>query len=574
MSREIFRFSYKRRNHLFSINLLDILLSSALASSLFSLPFAAMPKATPEIRQANSAARALATVVSMTPVADDKEAPSIEDPPKEQEDSTLVAPVVEKTNRWDSAGGQDFFDYLSSIGPEEQRTITLKIHSTNPDGSTGGLLKNFTGGWDKLDETWMREQFGVGKYKIEVKCPQRSPRRNDWTRVQIGTDDEIKTEARKKGGIKEGGTSEDADKAVDVVASAAEKGMGFLGKSYEKALEVRQNSSDPVALAKALTEMNGKQPDMAALMTGLGSLLTAVTPKKDDEGSKLLLTMLENQRKEAERRADEAEKRAIEDRRRDREEADRRERLAKEEADRRERDRKDEMERRDREYKDRQDRDNKFWELMLKEKEKKSDEFGLTDLLKGIVVPLVKERIEGGGSPEGWAGVAANLIDRAPDAVAAVSAMMAARNGATPAQVQQIAGAAQQPQQLQPPQATTPQTDFAELMKRIAKYLSRDDALWNTDDGKEYILGMIEEEYAGLRTDLFVNQPREVIYQAIQADQYGANILAHPVAKGFIESIVDSIKIEETGGEAEEPERVEVEQRKPNGRGKKTAVAS
>lgn len=520
-----------------------------------------MPKATPELRQANAAKRAIATVVQMNTPTTDVEDEDTDLPPTAVDESPT--PVVDERPEKPKSNGrskavvaaptepdlskkrqpsEDFFDYLARITPEEwsnSQTSGLYIYKKSPKGNVR-ITDEPVHGPISLGE--FREQFypshGDGNYRLQFTTSLKhlSSCGENVTFDSNGA-------ALGSGPMGSLGSS-------SVAPGAA--GFSDAIKATSEMLKDGAKAAVEVSRAHQMDQVKGL--DVAALLTGLAGFM----PKQDNTMVQFLIA-------DAQKRAEAAEKQAIDQRRLDKEETDRREKAAKD-------DRRDELDRREREYKDRQDRDNKFWELMLKEKEKKSDEFGITEMLKGIVVPLMKERMEGGGAPEGWAGVAANFADRIPDVVAGVSALMAARNGATPQQVQQIQASAQGNPQLQPPQqAQGPQVDFAELMKRIARYLSRDSALWNTDDGREYILGMLEEEYPSIRQDLFINQPREIIYQAIQADPYGANIMAHEIAKSFVESLVDAIKVEETGADPE-PELEVLE--KPNGKHRKTAVVS
>ena len=523
-----------------------------------------MPKATPELRQANAAKRALMTIDNLSPAEEEEDielqtsevtAPEVEEKqekpkPNGREKKALAVAAVSTELDRKRGPSEDFFDYINRVAPEDwsnSQTSGLYIYKRSPKGNVRVNDEPLRG---PITLQQFREEylpvFGDGNYRLQFTT---------GLKYLTSCGENVTFDGQT---VSLGGTSTGIISRSSV--SNADQGFSDAIKATSEILKDGAKAAVDVSRVQQMDQAKGL--DVAALLTGLAGFM----PKPDNTMVQFLIA-------DSQRRAEAAEKRAEEQHRRDKEDADRRERLAKEEAERRDRDRKDELDRREREWKDRQDRDNKFWELMLKEKEKK-DEMGLGGIIKDLVVPLVKERFEGGGSPEGWAGVASNLADRLPDVVAGVSAMMAARNGATPAQVQQMV--APQPQLPPQQQVQGPQADFAELMKRIARYLSRDSALWNTEDGRDYILGMIEEEYAGIRQDLFVNQPQEVIYQAIQADPYGANILAHEIAKGFLESIVDAIKAEETGEvteAAEEPEPDE-EARKPNGRHKKAAPAA
>lgn len=333
-------------------------------------------------------------------------------------------------------------------------------------------------------------------------------------------------------------------------------GTGFKSSDPEGTAYTMKVASDitkdaasaAVAMMKENQIQNNRAPDMGAMMTGLAAVIAAVQPKPvgEDKTLTIMMTMLQNQAAEAVRRADAAEKRAEDQRRQDKEDADRREKQWREEADRREQRMKDDATAS-------AARDQKFFEIMLKDKEKKSDEFGLTDMLKGIVVPLLQERIEGGGAKEGWTGVAENIIDKAPDMMNAVASMFAAKNGASPGQVQAMTVANPAPQT---PAQPTLEDEFSELMLRIGKYLSRDIGLCEVsylagmpeemedeeNEGADRIPGMIEIEYPGIFTSLFVGQPKDVIVQAISGTQIGKAILDNPYGGPFLHKVVDSIK--------------------------------
>lgn len=528
-----------------------------------------MPKATPEVRQANSAKRALKTLDTLSsPIAVD-EAEEDTDLPTTVEEQQVSREMEEKQeprkngrdpsdmpSMQKKAPTEDFFEYLNRIAPQDwsnSKTAGIYIYKESPKGNVRindePLHRPIT--LQEIREEWAAKH-GPGTYKIQFTTSLKHLS-SAGERVTIDSN-----------GVLLGGPLSNS-----LEGQAFNGGLPGISQAFSTVASIsKEAASAAVEVVKSAQIEQNKGVDVAALVTAIAGM----APKPDNSIIQFLITDANRRAEQAEK---DAERRERESERRERlykEDAERRERLAKEESDRRERDRKEEMDRRDKEAHDRREDDRKWWEFIMKEKEKK-DEFGLGGVLRDLVVPLVKERFEGGGQPEGWAGVAANFADRIPDLVSGVSAMMAAKNGATPQQVQQMT--ASNPQ-LQPPQQAQsgPQADFAELMKRIAKYLSRDDALWNTEDGRDYVLGMIEEEYPGIRQDLFVNQPREIIYQAIQSDPYGANILAHEIAKGFVEGVVNAIKAEETGEEVVEPPEDVPEPRKVNGRHKKQASAA
>jgi hypothetical protein len=313
---------------------------------------------------------------------------------------------------------------------------------------------------------------------------------------------------------------------------------------------LEHSAKTAIDLQKSVHVENSKQLDIGQLLTGMAAMMATQKPEpKDDRTTELLMTMLQNQTAEAQRRADAAEK-----------EADRREQRAKEDAERRERD----AERRATETKaesERQrERDKEFFALMLKQAESKADSLNqMTGLLTSFM--KVKETIDDtmGGGPKGpWdlvGQVADGIMQNAPAIVAAVK-------GASPQQVQQMQQ--QSNPEAQPP-VTTPQMQFQELVRRIGLYCQRDSEKWNVD----YLGEMIQEEYGGIAVELFENTAAERIVEYIKLTPPGDLILAHPDGPAFIGKLIEYFKTEEPPEEEDEPEIIMADPKTITGRNRK-----
>lgn len=518
--------------------------------------FSCMPKATPEIRQLNATAKALATLDRMNSSTsqDEIETVETEELKEKPEDPPLPrAATAEQPKPQEAADisrkrqpNEDFFEYMQRITPEEwsnSQTSGLYIYKISPKGNVRvndePLHRAIT-----LQE--LREEFlpvhGDGTYRLQfttglkhlTNCGEKVT--FDASGVSLGD---------ASGGFLRKGSALNAD-------------TGFSDAIKATSEMLKDGAKAAVEVSKANQIEQNRPVDVAGIITAVVAAFTAMQPKTD--GDSALLKLLEGQRKDAEDRARATKEDAERQRQRDKEEA----------AAQRERDQQFFMM-----MKQQSDGMNA---VLLKQAESKSDTMSqMTNLITSFM--SVREKIEdslGGGQPKGWEGVIGQLIDRAPDAIAGVSALMAARNGATSQQLQAL-----QPQHPQPqPQPQQPQieNDFLELIHRMGKYLSRDTGLWQVDylagepgdDDSDPIPGMIEVEYPAIFQSLFVGQPKETIILSINGTEIGKNILAHPQGSEFLHKVIDSIKLQMVpvveSDEVQDPD-------KPNGRAHRRAQA-
>ena len=311
---------------------------------------------------------------------------------------------------------------------------------------------------------------------------------------------------------------------------------------------LEHSAKTAIDLQKDIRIEQGKQPDFAGMFSAMASVFANLIPKPAPPDN----TMIQFLITDAQRRADAAEK-----------DAERREARAKEESDRRERDAQRRADEAKAEADRQRERDKEFFGLMLKQAESKADSLNqMTVLLTSFM--KVKETIDdtmGGGPKTAWdvAGtVLDGIIQQGPAIVAAVK-------GATPQQVQQIQ---QQANPEAAPQPPTPQTQFRELVVRIAAYCRRDVERWDA----EYIGQVIQEEYGGLAVELFENEPKEEIVKAFQLTPPGDIILAHASGPEFIGKLIDFFKQDQEEPEGEqEPEVIHSTARKVNGRARAKA---
>ena len=517
--------------------------------------FNCMPKATPEIRQLNATSRALATLDRMNSIVSpqEKEETETEEPKEKQEDPPLPrAATAEQPKPLDPTAdmsrkrqpSEDFFDYLQRITPEEwsnSQTSGLYLYKKSAKGNvrlTDEPLKC------PITLQELREEYyplhGDGTYRIQFTTGLKH---------LTGCGENITFDGN---GVSLGG----APSASFRGASVAPGDTSFTDAIKATSEMLKDGAKAAVEVSKANQIEQNRPVDVAGIITAVVAAFTAMQPKTD--GDSALLKLLEGQRKDAEDRARATKEDAERQRQRDKEEAS-----------------------------GQRERDQQFFMMMkqqsdgmnavlLKQAESKSDTMSqMTNLITSFM--SVREKIEdslGGGQPKGWEGVIGQLIDRAPDAIAGVSALMAARNGATSQQLQALQP--QQPQQQPQPQQPQIENDFFELIHRMGKYLSRDTGLWQVDylagepgdDDSDPIPGMIEVEYPAIFQILFVGQPKETIILSINGTEIGKNILAHPQGSEFLHKVIDSIKLQMVpvaeSDEIQDPE-------KPNGRAHRRA---
>lgn len=303
--------------------------------------------------------------------------------------------------------------------------------------------------------------------------------------------------------------------------------------------------------------------------------------KKPDEGSAitaLIIKLMDVQRSEAIERAD-----------RDRKEA-------KERADKETLEAKEQAKRDIEAAKDRADRDNKFFQLLidgnekraneraemmkamqeaqgkwfdtlLKEKDKKDDSLGMGNVLKELFSAFARERLEGGGEQTlpGWAGVMQTIVPRIAEAIPTI---LAARNGASPQQIQQIQeqqrianetqhgpnGGLRQQNPAEPKLLTT-EDELNGFIDRLGTYLTGKIQQGRPAD-PAYMIQVLDEEFL-LVANLLENNTKEVIISAIQSAPLGGQLLQIPIAPAFLEELINKLKQPEEE-EEQEPELVGV----------------
>lgn len=417
----------------------------------------------------------------------------IETPDEPQPERPRGRPPKASTHR---GPDEDFFDYLNRIDPKDWssgKTSGLYIYKLQAGGNLPltrpAMRRAITA--DDLREIAIKHGPGSYKLQFQTKLPHLTP----CTEVVPYDADSLPSDAGPKG--RQGNA--DFQGINSAISSTAEM--------------LKDGAKTAIEISKAVQIENNRQPDLSGIVTSLAQAFAAMQPKpepRDDSTAKLIMAMLENQAKEAERRAEAAERRAEEQRRLDREDAERRERQAKEDAERA------------------RERDQKFFDLMLSQANSKADSLNqMTGLLSNFI--KVKNEIDDslGGGPKGpWdlvGSVAERVIDVAPGIVAAMK-------GAPPQQVAQMVNP--QPQQSQEAQP------FYDMVIRLAKYFQRDPANY---EGL-YLVDMIEKEYGAVYSEI-MNQPKEAILQAVTAfEPYGKAITDHPQASEMLSRVIDAIK--------------------------------
>lgn len=428
--------------------------------------------------------------------------------------------------------GEDFFDYLQRIAPEDwsnSRTSGLYFYKKSPKGNVR-ITDEPAHGPITLAE--FREQFypthGDGNY-----------------RLQFTTSLKYLTSCGENVTFDSNGASLGAGPMGSLSGTPVSAGVAGFADAIKATSEMLKDGAKAAVDVSRLQQVEHNKPvDIAGIITAVVGAITAVQPKND--GDSALIKLLEGQRKDAEERAKAAK-----------EEADIRERRAKEDA------------------AAARERDQQFFTMMqkqsegmnailLKQAESKSDSLTqMTNLITSFMT--VREKIEdslGGSQPKGWEGVIGNAIDKAGDILPHI---MSRFGGGAPQQ---------QPQMIQGPQGPIPQSqeqqEFPEMVNRIGKYLGRDVNLW---DGS-YLVRLIETEYPVTHAQL-INQPKEAALQAIASLPIGEAILKHEAAAKLINDVLDVIKnpdLFDTVFPEEEPEPEQDEpppgpqRRKANGR--------
>lgn len=476
-----------------------------------------MPR-TPNVETVRQRAheRALATLAAVEAPIEEKPVPEIEEqelsateggietPDEPQPERPRGRPVKASTHR---GPDEDFFEYLNRIDPKDWssgRTSGLYIYKLQAGGNlplTRPALRRAISADDLRD---LAIKHGPGSYKLQfqTKLPHLTP----CTEVIPFDADSLPSDAGPKG--RQGNA--DFQGINSAISSTAEM--------------LKDGAKTAIEISKAVQIENNRQPDMAGLVTSLAQAFAAMQPKpepRDDSTAKLIMAMLENQAKEAERRAEAAERRAEEQRRLDREDAERRERQAKEDAERA------------------RERDQMFFDLMLSQANSKADSLNqMTGLLSNFI--KVKNEIDDslGGGPKGpWdlvGSVAERVLDVAPGIVAAMK-------GAPPQQVAQMVNP-------QPPQQDA--QPFYDMVIRLAKYFQRDPANYEGP----YLVDMIEKEYGAVFSEI-MNQPKDAILQAVGTfEPYGKAIMEHAQAAEMLGKVIDAIKTDVDAVFPEQPD--------------------
>jgi hypothetical protein len=336
-----------------------------------------------------------------------------------------------------------------------------------------------------------------------------------------------------------------------------------------KATEASSRMLEHSAIAAVdLLKNNQLQAAAPVDIAGIVTAVAALIPKKDDSA---IITMLDNQRKDAEARAEREAKDAKDRQERSdkdaKERQDRIEKEAKERADRIEKDAKDREERQDKYNSALMTQQKEFFTILMSEKDKKADTLGMGDVLKELFGAFARERLEGGGENimPGWAGVLQTIV---PKVAEAIPAFMAARNGASPQQIQQIQeqqriaaetqhgpnGGLRQQNPAEPKLLTT-EDELNGFIDRLGTYLTGKIQQGRPAD-PAYMIQVLDEEFL-LVANLLENNTKEVIISAIQSAPLGGQLLQIPIAPAFLEELINKLKQPEEE-EEQEPELVRV----------------
>lgn len=489
----------------------------------------------PADRQQNAHDRALATVAGLAEIPTTEEDKPEEDPPlpetevEEVDAAPTPAPKIGRPRKATTPlpeddrplslhrePSEDFFAYLQRIKPEDwssSKTSGLYIYKKTLKGNvrlTDEPLKS------PITLAELREQFypvhGDGNY-----------------RVQFTTGLKHLTTCGENITFDASGTTLESSSGASFGRSTAQHSDNGTADAIKATSEMLKDGAKAAVEISKVHQMEHNRPvDVAGIITAvMGAVSSMQPPKHEDKTAELIMIMLQNQAKDAERRAEAAERRAEEQRRLDREEAERRERTAKEEAERS------------------RDRDKAFFELMLKQAESKADSLNqMTGLLSNFI--KVKNEIDDslGGGPKGPWDLVGNIAD---GVMQHGPAIIAAVKGAPAQEVQRM-------QQMQNPAAPAPEHQpFYDMVQRLARYFGRDPQLY---DGP-YLCQMLEEEYGPVYSDM-INQPKETILSAVAAyEPFGKAIMEHPQAGPLMSKIIDAIKFPDTmddifGGEEDE----------------------
>ena len=452
----------------------------------------------------------------------------------------------ERTSRKFSPTSDDFFDYINNIVTQDEWTTSstcLYIYKQAASGNVQleRLYRPVT--FDEMRDVFV-PKYGPGNYLLQFNTRQK----------QLSQASKRMTFDGAGASLADGSTNAFGTNAYtqaqlpSALSKAIESTSKMLEEGAKAAVEVSKSGQ---------IENNRPTVDLPALITAIGTLIPKPDHKVEQEKDKetnFLVTMLENQRKDADSRA-ERELKAANER------AERELRAANERA-----------ERDSKFFQIMLDQQQKFSDALLKEKDK-SGSFGMAEIGKVVgemFKAFAEDRLEGDGRMlPGWAGVAQAVIPKILDAAQSYAPLIAARLSGQQLSSQQIQQIQQQQQQnptapqLLPPQPINggqqlgfPSTEqlLIDLLNRIGLYVtSHEPSKLNIDsdqdgisDAAGYFLDVIEQEYSPVGS-LWYQLPKEQILQTLTAYPVGQQLLQHEPAKLFIESLINAIKNQEEG---------------------------
>lgn len=432
---------------------------------------------------------------------------------------------------------EDFFDYLQRITPSEwsnSQTSGLYVYKKSPKGNVRitdePLHCPIT-----LQE--LRDEYlpvhGDGTYRLQFTTGLKHLSNCGENVTFDASGNFLSTSPT---GFLRQGSVDNNNMAVPEVMQAA-----------SRMLEHGARAS--VDVVKANQIENNKSVDIAGIITAIAAL------NNHKDGDSAMVKMLEAQKAEADKRAD--REKADADKRADRDKAEADARIAREITAANERQTRDQQffQMIMKQNEDRAADKDKFFEILLKEKDKK--EAGLGEMMSQFFKAFVADKLEGGSGSEilpGWAGVVQTALPKVADAV---STFMAVRAGATPQQVQALQTAqAQQNETAHGPNGgvlnpapvsplVSADQQLVDFINRLGNYVSSHE---NPDPG--YMLTVINEEYGSIEDWIF-RTPQDQILAMLQNNPLGQRLLAIPNAPPFIDQLILGIKNPEG---VEEPE--------------------
>lgn len=445
------------------------------------------------------------------------EAPRRGRPPKKEQASLPAPQIAEGFPDRKRGPSEDFFDYLQRVTPEEwsnSQTSGLYIYKKSPKGNVRitdePLHCPIT-----LQE--LREQYlpvhGDGTYRLQFTTGLKHLS-NCGENITFDANGNFL------------GSS-----PIGLLRPGSVGGMdGFTDAIRATSDMLKDGAKAAVEVSKVNQLDQNKSLDVSALITAIAGLM----PKQDGN---FLTTMLENQRIDAEKRAERAEREAKE----------RSEREAKDSKDREERSEKFFALIQTQQDKAATERE-KFYTMLLAEKEKKQeDTFGGLDLVKGLFKIFLEERVEGAANPAPNTafGLLATALDKFAPAITALAPAIGAK----------LSGQMPQPIHIAPPLHPAPGSDggstivptpgvintealLMDLLNRLGLYLStHDPATYQLD----HWIDVVFEEY-GPVASILQQLPKERIMEVLKSSSIGIQLLSIPNSQLFIEALIDEIK--------------------------------